>query len=444
MSAARRSSQPVSTYNDGKPYRQPLGRSAPRESVIDHLRTVHPVIQGKPTSQQFVRAIVRELKIRFYSQKTVKSYRNALAAFLRWFGSHPHMVTREDVRNYLEVLVDGGAGSSWVSINLSAIRTAFDKMCGRQVTLGLETPRRAKRLPSVLSQKEVIRMLQAAIRLRDKLLIGLMYATGLRVSEVVRLRWRDFDFDRRTVNVWQGKGRSDRQVMLPECFQSLLARIAQEHRPDDFLFPSEAARSARKSPQPIEQNKRYLSPRTVLRAVTTTAQIAGIRKHVTPHSLRHAFATHLLEHGTDIRFIQKLLGHARIETTTIYTKVAVIRGQQVASPLDAIVKSEPKQNLPAPVKPVGTLRIDVTPSVSDRGTVTVTIQNRPAPVVLTGITVHQPRPGWITLDVPPQEDWSDQREQLTPAQRERIESPEFYELLRQQVTQRFLAHRPHR
>lgn len=105
---------------------------------------------------------------------------------------HPHpvnLITRENVRCYLELLVDGGAGSSWVGVHLSAIRTAFDKMCGRTVTLGLKTPRRPKRLPVVLSVNEVMRVLQAAPSLRDKLLLGLMFAIGSRVSETVRLRW---------------------------------------------------------------------------------------------------------------------------------------------------------------------------------------------------------------------------------------------------------------
>lgn len=120
-------------------------------------------------------------------------------------------------------LVDAELASSTVSNHLAAIRTAFDKMCLRQVTFGLVVPRKPKRLPVVLSPDEVISLLQAAPSQRDKLLLGLMYATGMRVSEVVRVRWRDVDFGRRVINVWQGKGRSDRQVTLPVCYESLLA-----------------------------------------------------------------------------------------------------------------------------------------------------------------------------------------------------------------------------
>jgi len=157
---------------------------------------------------------------------------------LRWYGGPPHRVTREDVRWFLLYLVDAGVGSSQVSTHLFAIRIAFDKMCHRQVTLGLTTPRRPKKLPVVLSVEEVQRLLEATPTLRDKLLLGLMYATGMRVSEVVRLRWRDVDFDRRLVNVWQGKGRSDRQVMLPKTFEPLLARLSEQFAGEDYVFPT--------------------------------------------------------------------------------------------------------------------------------------------------------------------------------------------------------------
>lgn len=196
----------AASYPNGQPYALARGRYAPRFGLQDRLEPSAPVVQGCPTAGEFLKQIEREMRIRFYQPKTIRSYRSALRSFLRWFGSDPHQVTREDVREYLLYLVDAGAGSSYVSINLSAIRTAFDKMCFRQITLGLATPRRPKRLPVVLSVEEVKRVLQAAPRLRDKLLLGLMYATGMRVSEVVQLRFRDLDHDRRVVNVWQATG----------------------------------------------------------------------------------------------------------------------------------------------------------------------------------------------------------------------------------------------
>jgi site-specific recombinase XerD len=369
------------------------------------------------------------MKIRFYQPKTVKAYRNALRQFLRWYRGRPHQVTREDVRCYLEFMVDGGAGSSWVGVNLSAIRTAFDKMCGRDVTLGLESPRRPKRLPVVLSTKEVMRLLGAAIMLRDKLLLGLLYATGVRVSEVVRLRWRDIDFDRRCINVWQGKGRKDRLVLLPLSFETLLKSLSANAEADDFLFPS-------------SQPRRHLSPRTVGRVMQRTLEIAKITKRATPHSLRHSFASHSLTNGMDIRFIQKLLGHMHLETTTIYTRVALPNHRSMQSPLDVMEGKKPVP-IRAKSKPaVGRLQIHMRPapdSTEPKAQVTLAVQTETRSIYFTGIVVRQQRPGWHTLELPALEDWNEPASWLTPPQRERFVSPEFYKMLEGEISRRFTA-----
>jgi site-specific recombinase XerD len=418
------------TYNNGQPYIPPRGRYAPREAVGDHLSTIHPVVQGFPTAAEFTRTIVREMKIRFYQPKTIKTYRNALTGFLRWFGAPPHRVTREDIRDFLEILVDGGASSSWVGVHLAAFRTAFDKMCGRQVTLGLETPRRPKRMPVVPSVHEIRLMLEAVTSLRDKLLVGLLYALGVRVSEVVRLRYRDIDFERRVVTIWQGKGRVDRQVMLPVSFEPLLRHMAHAYAADDFLFPA-------------KRHGRHISPRTVQRVVKNAARLADVAKEITPHCLRHAFATHLLENGTDIRFIQKYLGHAKLETTTIYTRVAVLRENRVTSPLDVLTgASSQVVTTEKPPQQVGCMALAVTPrpTAADEpraADATVTIMNDP-PVKLDGIVLSLSRPGWVSLELPPLEIWEQHVRWLTQQQRERITSPDFYQHLQKQLGDRFL------
>jgi integrase/recombinase XerD len=410
----------VGTYNNGQPYIPARGRYAPREQVEDRLAPSHAVVdlqRQRPTAADFVRAIVREMKIRFYSQKSIKAYRCGMTGLLRWFGHPPHLLTREDVRCYLEFLVDAGCGSSQVGNHLSAIRTAFDKMCGYAVTLGLESPRRPKRLPVVLSQEEIMRLLQAAPSLRDKLLLGLMYATGARVSEAVRLRWRDFDFDRRVVSIWQGKGRVDRQVMLPVSFEPLLRQLSKTFQPGDYLFPG-------------ERRGRHLSPRSAARAMERALKIAGIKKVCGCHSLRHAFATHLFEHGTDIRYIQKLLGHARLETTTIYTKVAVIRQQQIQSPLDVLTGKARVPVLPAAQRPVGRMQIQVRPRPGQAAAdAEAIIFSEDRYVHLDGIVIREQRPGWVSLELPPLEAWEARLRWLLPEQRERVESPEFFQLL---------------
>jgi integrase/recombinase XerD len=307
-------------YTNGKVYRLPLGRRAPRAGVID--LTTAPEVMAlavvRPSTEEFLRRIERELRIRFYRPRSVKAYRSALTGLLGWFGAPPHELTREAVRQYLEALVDGGASASWVACALSAARTAFDKMCGMDVTLGLMTPRARVRLPGPLSQPEVLRLLESAPSLRDKLLLGLMYATGLRVSEVVRLRWEEIDFDRRAVRVTRGKGERDRMVMLPTSFDALLRRRRERAGGSGFVFPS-------------PDDGRHLAPRTAQRIFERARAVARITKTVGCHSLRHSFATHLVEAGTDIRFVQKLLGHARLETTRLYTHVAVVDGARVTT-----------------------------------------------------------------------------------------------------------------
>ncbi len=432
---------PVTSYSDGQPYAPARGRYSPREAIVDSLHPSSSVIVGRPNSDQFVKLIVRELKIRFYQPKTIKSYRNALVSLLRWFGAEPHRLTREDVREYLLYLVDAGLSSATVSNHLSAIRTAFDKMCLRQVTLGLLVPRKPKRLPVVLGPNEVIALLQAAPLQRDKLLLGLMYATGMRVSEAVRVRWRDIDFERRVINVWQGKGRTDREVVLPFCFEPLLTELSKGFAADDFLFPSESARCSGVGVVRVRVN-RHLSPRTAQRIMQRAVRIAGIKKNATPHSLRHSFATHSFENGCDIRRIQKLLGHTRLETTTIYVKVAQPTDDAaVPSPLDQIYHIAPRTVARGTKRPdVGQLRIHFQQQAGEsdcrHAKVTLSILSDARRIYFTGIVAKEARHGFVTLDIPSQEQWKESLSWLTCLQRERFEEPEFYEMLQREISNR--------
>lgn len=409
----------ANTYNNGQPYRPARGRAAERDRVEHHAGTTHSVIKGCPTSEQFLEAIVRELRIRAYQPRTIKHYRNALKTFLNWFGQPPHRVNVETVRAYLDVLALGGASSSWLSTNVSAIRTAFDKMCGRNVTLGLVTPRRPKRLPVVLSENEIRLLLEAAHQLSHKLVISLMYATGMRVSEVSRLRWKDLDLDRNSIVIREGKGRVDRVVMLPASLRSLLKEMSPSFRPEQWLFPG-------------DRSGRHISPRTVQRIVKRTAELAGIGKDVTPHALRHSFATHLLEDGTDIRFIQKLLGHVRIETTTIYTKVAVLKQKSVTSPLDKIA--------PPIAKPVGEMSIQLVrmlEAAEPSAEVVLTIKHASHVTRFNGGVVRESRPGWFALDLSPAAEWQRALDRFPRHVRERVLCPDFCEKLRFEVSNRF-------
>jgi integrase/recombinase XerD len=415
-------------YPDGKPFLPARGRFAPRRS-FEETGLAKPVVDldaEDPDPEDFLRRILRELKIRFYQQRSIKSYRNALLAFLRWVGANPREVVTEDVRRYLELLVDGGMSSSGVALALAAIRTAFDKLCGRGLTEGMATPRKPKRLPEVLSREEVVRVLMAAPILRDRMLLGLMYATGLRVGEVVRLRWKDVDFDRAVLRVWQGKGRKDRQVMLPESFAPLLADLGREKEPGGFIFAAAVP-------------GRHVSPRLAQRVMQNAVDLAGIGKQASCHTLRHSFATHLLENGTDVRFIQSLLGHVKLETTMLYTHVAAIRERKVESPLDGLLKAPPIENvvparevlaLPPPAPREGPAldpeRLDLDLAFVRRGSslkarAAVRLRDRPQ-VVLGGIRAVLDDKGMVRVEFPPLEAWSDALRWMDREDREQVEN----------------------
>lgn len=430
----------VGSYLTGEPFRSPHGRYAPRAAIVDVTAHTHAVIDlghDPIDAATFMHRVDRELKIRFYQAKSRKSYAHVLRTYLRWLALPPAEATRDSVRDWLELLVDGGASSSTVSVHLSCLRTVFDKMCFRQITLGLVTPRRTHKLPVVLGVDEVRRLLHAAPSMRDKLLLGMMYATGMRVSEACRLRVRDFDFARRTIRVEQGKGRKDRLVMLPSSFTPLLERFARVASADSFLFPT------------AFEAERHLSPRTAARIMERACRLALIGRPATCHTLRHSFATHLLESGTDVRFIQRLLGHLQLQTTTLYTKLAVLKGERATSPLDLLNDSGERPSLPpapsdgppaqslvralppgppaAPSLPVGRMQVKLDRD-QDGARVTVVVRADPD-VVLDGIRVAEPRPGFLTLSLPPLEDWADRLSWLAPDIRLRVEEGGFYDQL---------------
>lgn len=397
--------------HDGTPLLPARGRDAPRSEIASPRLPVHPILDlpnADPPPEEFLKVIERELRLRYYRRNTTRTYIRSLRAFLFWTGLRPREITDEDVRNYLYCLVQEGADASTVAVHLAAIRTAFDKLCGQGITLSMVYPRRAKRRPVVLTQTEVLTLLRAAPRLADKLLLGLMYASGLRVSEVVRLRWEDVDLERGTLRVVDAKGAKDRYVVFPHVMKAILEQLSELADGRGWVFPS---------PEGI----RHLSPRTAQRSMQRALELAGLNKRVTCHSLRHAYATHLLEGGTDVRVIQRLLGHARLETTTLYTHVAQPKTATVQSPLDTI-RPDFKG-------------FDITLQLDDEyafGRLT-----GPNGAVLDGLRVGELRPGWCWFEVPPIERWTGFFSRLPVAERQQVEGAAFFEWMRELATRRF-------
>ena len=205
-----------------------------------------------------------------------------------------------------------------------ALRFLYTHTLPRKIAIEhIPFPRRERKLPLILSREEVRALLEAAHRVRHHTMLALLYGCGLRVSEVTQLKVNDIDASRGVMWVRQGKGRRDRQALLPPKLLELLRAYWRTERPTDWLFPA-------------TNRTRPIAPKVVFLACRNAARVAGIVKPVHPHSLRHAFATHLLEGGTNLRTIQILLGHANLETTARYLQVADIAVRSTLSPLDSL------------------------------------------------------------------------------------------------------------
>ena len=263
----------------------------------------------------------QELRIRGFSPKTIKSYLLYNKLFLQFSQKSPKSVTNEDIRRYLISLKDRDRSSSTLNVALNALKFYYRQVLKRKFFFDIKSAKKTNYLPTVLSKEEIKRMLSITTNPKHNFLISLMYSAGLRVSETIKIRMRDFDLDRKMIMVRQGKGQKDRCTLLSEKLVPILKKQLLLKKPGDYLFTGAGGNG-------------HLTAMSAEKIVKKAAELAGISKKVSCHSLRHSFATHLLESGTSIRYIQELLGHKRLETTQIYTKVANNNLQKIKSPLE--------------------------------------------------------------------------------------------------------------
>jgi integrase/recombinase XerD len=271
------------------------------------------------------RRMIEDMTVRKFAARTQEGYIRAVIGFSTFLGASPATASAEDLRRYRLHLVARGVGAPTINRSLTALRFLF-LVTLRKPAIVLDMPfvREPRRLPVVLSPQEVARLLDAAPGLKYKAALSIAYGAGLRASEVISLKIADIDSDRMVIRVEQGKGRKDRYVMLSEHLLKLLRMWWKAGRPQGWLFPGQ---------NPVNP----LTPRQLNRACHAAAQMAEIDKPVSLHTLRHSFATHLLEQKTDIRVIQVLLGHKKLDTTALYTRVALKALGQVTSPLEHLV-----------------------------------------------------------------------------------------------------------
>ncbi len=270
------------------------------------------------------RRMIEDMSMRRLAPKTQKDYIQIIKNLAVFLGRSPDRASFEDIRRFQLHVAARGVGAGAINRNVSALRFFFRVTLKRYAivehTHFIHEPRK---LPVVLSAEEVVRLLDAAPGLKYRAALSVAYGAGLRAAEVVSLKVSDIDSKRMLIRVEQGKGRKDRNVMLSPHLLDLLRSWWKAARPQGWLFPGR---------DPVQP----MTTRQLNRACHAAAHLAEINKRVSLHTLRHSFATHLLEQNTDIRVIQVLLGHAKLENTALYTRVATKTIQQVMSPLEHI------------------------------------------------------------------------------------------------------------
>lgn len=274
--------------------------------------------------EEFLKKLEIELKIAKNSIYTLKNYTRFNSQFLDYIKKTPDEIDEDDIKFYIaEKLSDRAAIS--IIMFLAALKYAYTGILKRDPTATIKRPRREKKLPTVLTKDEIFKLLGSLNNKKSKLMISLVYASGMRVSEVTGLKIDDLDFDDKMGYIRQGKGKKDRIFNIPNFLFAKLKSLADKEKIHGaiYLFGGRAGKE--------------ISSRNVQKIVNNAAKKVGIKKSVHTHTLRHSFATHLLENEIDIRKIQELLGHADLSTTQIYTHVSTEQLKKIKSPLDVMM-----------------------------------------------------------------------------------------------------------
>lgn len=281
--------------------------------------------------------MLEDMQIRNLAEATQESYVRQVSCFARHFGRSPDKLGVDEIRAYqLYLTKEKGVSASSLTVATAALRFLYTVTLKRgwNVERAIPTPKRPQTLPVILSPEEVQHFLSCVTRRKPRTVLTVCYAAGLRISEAIALKPADIDSGRMTIRVEQGKGRKDRYVMLSERLLTILRDWYRLARPKAWLFPGASP------DQPVTRA-------AIAHACQRGRQRSGLSKPVTAHSLRHAFAVHLLEQGTDLRTIQLLLGHRSLETTARYLRVATTKVCATRSPLDLL----PQPRQPSPPQP---------------------------------------------------------------------------------------------
>jgi integrase/recombinase XerD len=269
---------------------------------------------------------IEKLKLKRYSENTIRTYKYMFIDFINFFpDKNIDEISENDIKLYQLYLVrTKNVSESFQNQSINAIKFYYEKVKhGYKKIYELERPRASKKLPVILSEEEIQLIFQQIINIKHKCILFTIYSGGLRLSELINLKINDIDSNRKVIIIKSAKGKKDRISLLSEKLLDLLRVYFREHKPKEWLFEG--------------QNGGQYAPRSVENIMKNALEKSKLKKHATVHTLRHCFATHLLEHGTDLRYIQKLLGHSSSKTTEIYTHVTNKTILKIISPLDRII-----------------------------------------------------------------------------------------------------------
>lgn len=274
----------------------------------------------------YLKKLNDELRLRNYSPKTIKSYLYCVTEYLYAEQNNFDLVDIDFIKQFLLSKIDKGASSQSVNQKLQAINFFCRNVLKFNGKIDIKFAKTPSKLPIVLSRDEIQLVLKAINNEKHNLMVAIAYSGGLRVSEVINLKAKDINLAELTIHIKGAKGNKDRITVLPEKLVKHIEKLILSKNLNDYVFSSE-----RGACLPVRQGK--LTERTAQKVFETALKKSGIKKEASFHSLRHSFATHLLENGVDVRYVQELLGHANIRTTQIYTKVTNPKLKNIKSPL---------------------------------------------------------------------------------------------------------------
>jgi integrase/recombinase XerD len=269
--------------------------------------------------QQYLTQTETELKVRNYSPKTIRAYLDCLENYFLYKKTNLKVLDQDNLRQYLLKKKTDGLSPSTLNVHLNAIKFFYREIVKSTEPINLKFAKRRNYLPVVLNREEIKALLASIQNSKHHLMLSLAYGAGLRVSEVVNLKVKDLDFTELLIHLKEAKGRKDRLTLIPEKMESDLRNLIAGKSANDYIFASERGGK--------------LNERTPQAVFERALEKAKIKKDATFHSLRHSFATHLLENGVDIRYVQELLGHSNIRTTQIYTHITNPALKNIKSPL---------------------------------------------------------------------------------------------------------------